>query len=102
MSPDYELIDPRPDLTEDHRLWVVLLEEALRHPNPKVRDAPYWILQGLRCLGAHLDLVKGRLKMSGGEDAEEYERRRAEYLIPRGALFAAILTDASRRLAQED
>ena len=100
--PDYDLIDPRPDLTEDHRLWVVLLEEALRHPNPKRRDAPYWILQGLRCLGAHLEMVNGRLKMSGGEDEAEYERHRAEYLAPRTALFTTILTDASRRLAQEE
>lgn len=97
VPADRDIIDPRPDLTEDHRLWVVLLEEALRHPNPRVHDAPYWILQGLRCLGAHLELVNGRLKMSGGESQEEYEQHRRNYLLPRAALFTQILTEASER-----
>lgn len=58
VAPDVEQLalmryqlDPRPDLVEDHRDWMVVLAVAL-YNDPQLHG----LLHGLRCCGARLEL----------------------------------------------
>jgi hypothetical protein len=53
------MVDPRPDLTHDAKLWVTVLMAAV--DDPKL----YWLLHGLRCGGARLTRKpNGALKLN--------------------------------------
>jgi len=72
--------DPRPDLAQDSNRWEVLL--AMAHADHGC-DEFWWVLQGIRCLGARLALVDGRLTIQRGEiSSKEYAEIKAEYLAP--------------------
>jgi len=88
--------DPRPDLTQDSNRWEALL--ALVHADYDC-DEFWWALQGMRCLGARLALVKGRLALVHGEmSAEEYAVDKATYLLPRAGEVVALLDRIGRLL----
>ncbi|MHB0857839.1 MAG: hypothetical protein ACYC5M_09745 [Anaerolineae bacterium] len=75
-------LDPRPDLDEDHRLWMALLEAAIARAD--AGGEPFWTLHGFRCLGARLTVSgRGTLLMDAGEmEAQAYRWSRAQYLTP--------------------
>jgi len=55
--------DPRPDLTDDHRLWVYLLRWAWLDDNLDALGA----LHGVRCCGAQLEIQSnGALRIVAG------------------------------------
>ncbi|MHB1296847.1 MAG: hypothetical protein ACYC4R_17870 [Anaerolineae bacterium] len=87
-------LDPRPDLAEDHRLWLALLECAVARAD--ATGEPFWTLHGFRCLGARLTLSgRGTLVMHAGEmDAQDYQQARARYLTPMLATLKATFAEA--------
>ena len=91
-------LDPRPDLIEDHRLWVVLLQVADEmYPNTDVRPN----LNGFRCMGARLNVTDKGMHMIGGlgeYSEEEYAADRKEYLMPIEKELRAVFAEASKRV----
>lgn len=65
-------VEPRPDLTEDTKVWQVLLHNALQLDEPE-REV-YGLLHGIRCIGGHIEVEKkGRerkIKLTRGEIPE--------------------------------
>lgn len=92
-------LDPRPDLAADSDAWAWLLGVVY----PVDGRDPFGIfgrLLGLRCWGAGLIEEGGRLRIAGGEmDADEYQRLRADELVPRAddVTAALALSDGGRR-----
>ncbi len=71
--------DPRPDLAEDHTLWVRLLAMAERLPEDDLARA----LRALRCGGARLVASDGKVRLMPGDlSPAEYTAARAEQLAP--------------------
>jgi len=74
--------DPRPELEEDTELWRALLEKAddLDGNDPL---GLFGALHGLRCLGASLTRVDGRVVLGHGRMSEaEYLEERNTWLLP--------------------
>ena len=97
-------LDPRPDLVQDHRAWVVLLQTATEL-YPENRNI-LKVLDGFRCLGCQLIVGHdGALKMlRGSEDyakEEDYQRDRERYLVPIKAELMAVFAEASKRWGKE-
>ena len=73
--------DPRPDITEDHRLWHLLLKEA-----EQVDQQLYCNLHGFRCIGAKLQLNDNEMKLISKTDFfdsnEDWQEYREEFLFP--------------------
>ncbi len=76
------LINPRPDLIEDADLWARLLLKA--YPiDGEDPEGLFWILHGLRCVGARLRLGATTAVLEPGEiSAEAYAAYKAQYLEP--------------------
>ena len=82
-APEPNLADPRPDLTEDTRLWNLLLRIAQEEDYDIAR-----ILHGLRENG--LRLVRGQVNWTlrpevsdrGFESQEQYDNLKNKYLVP--------------------
>ena len=95
-------LDPRPDLVQDHRAWVVLLQTAQElYPNDR---NILKTLDGFRCLGAELVVTgNGTLRMmpSKEQPKEEHEADRARYLMPIEKELRAVFLEASTRWAKE-
>jgi len=72
--------DPRPDLTDDHRLWVYLLRWAWLDDNLGALGA----LHGVRCCGAQLELQSnGALRIvAGSAYLGEWEADKSRHLAP--------------------
>lgn len=87
--------DPRPDLAQDHSLWISLLIEA------KKKDASvpgiFGILHCLRCGGARLEFGQNmQLCIRPGEwGVEQYEEYKIKYLRPNAAAIKELLAKAS-------
>lgn len=81
--------DPRPDLEDDHHLWVALLAEARRiDPAPGTERSLHGLLHGLRCGGCRLRWTDaGRLRLDYSELLETWEEAelREGWLIPQAA-----------------
>lgn len=85
--PDCETYyyDPRPDLAEDHEIWVRILTEAYWYCQGNSRlEQLYGSLHGLRCGGARVqEMQAGNLKLLPGEWKEgEWKQVTAKYLGP--------------------
>ena len=87
------LIDPRPDHTQDHHYWELILTnaKALFDSNPQpVNNAGkttlFKILHGLRCGGARLEETKQAYKLHPGDeefaDPEEWAQIKQRWLEP--------------------
>lgn len=90
-------VDPRPDLAEDHRLWLAVLILAER-----IDKELHGVMHGLRCAGCRLEIVQGRqgphLKLDyrpALEDWPEVELRR-QWLDPRRERIRALFREALR------
>lgn len=79
--------DPRPDLQEDHQLWIRLLELAMKRYGEELAG----ILHGFRCGGTRLRRGKNGYLLRPDIDptdsvawpsVEEYEAMRDKYLAP--------------------
>ncbi|GEA17767.1 hypothetical protein [Moorella sp. E306M] len=94
--PDCETYwhDPRPDLAEDHELWIRVLTEAYWYcqGDPKLEQL-YSTLHGIRCGGARVqEMPTGNLKLLPGEWKEdEWRQVTAKYLGPYKEEVKAIL-----------
>lgn len=94
--PDCEIYwhDPRPDLKEDHELWIRVLTEAYWYcqGDPRLEQL-YSTLHGLRCGGARVQrMPAGNLKLLPGEWKEdEWKQITAKYLGPYKEEVKAIL-----------
>lgn len=94
--PDCETYyyDPRPDLTEDHELWIRILTEAYWYCQGDARlEQLYGSLHGLRCGGAKVQrMLTGNLKLLPGEwQTMEWKQATAKYLGPFKEDIKAIL-----------
>jgi hypothetical protein len=88
--------DPRPDIWVDHNLWATLLPLAHGHGPEELFGA----LHGLRCLGAGLAKLGGRVQLTHGAiDPRDYQADREKYLIPHAQQLVMILEQA-QKLAQ--
>jgi|SRR6056297_128582 len=72
----YNKYDPRSDLKQDHKLWVLVLNQA-----EKLDHDLYCILHGYRCVGTRLKEVDGILKLKKGEEWEKYWVDDKEYKV---------------------
>jgi len=87
--------DPRPDIWVDHSLWAALLPLAHGH-GP---DELFGALLGLRCLGAGLAKLGGRLQLVHGAIASRaYQADREIYLMPHAQQLVMILEQAQKRI----
>ena len=95
------LVDPRPDLADDHLLWVTVLDVAQKKSN--AQGEPALTLEGLRCLGAELVLRDGVLRISQGReiDALEYKGIRSRWLMPYRGTIVTILSTAESLLPEQ-
>ena len=83
--------DPRPELTEDSTLWARLLALAYE-VDGTAPDGMYGALDGMRCMGAGLGVVGGKLKLTAGAmDPEEYGQDCTKYLMPHRTALAELL-----------
>jgi len=84
--------DPRPDLAQDHYLWMRLLNMAYDRDGSDV-DGLAGALHGFRCCGAVLLRGDdGYLRLAPGEiAADEYAALRERYLVPHAAALVALL-----------
>lgn len=110
MDSEYLLadgLDPRPDLAQDHRAWVILFQSA-RALYPPEHDGLHVAatLNGFRCLGCRLTVVSGkdgraRLRLLRGQEdylvQEKYTAATKEYLDPIRAEVIMVFNEASRR-----
>lgn len=79
-------VDPRPELSDDSELWVMLLTLAQQHTG----DLQFWgTLQGFRCLGTRIRQITGgslalrpHIGPDGFDDSTEYEKLRDRWLKP--------------------
>jgi hypothetical protein len=88
-------VDPRPDLPQSD-LWMSVLRHAWRidHATP---DGLYQVFDGLRCLGAALDVQPDRLYLKrGGIEVGEWSTVMKRWLIPKRLEIVDVLTKASR------
>ncbi|MHB8171247.1 MAG: hypothetical protein ACYDG6_06860 [Thermincolia bacterium] len=70
--------DPRPDLQDDHELWVYTLKNA----KEKYHET-YGVLHGLRCCGAKLEETKLSLKLLPGNiSATDWDAWKPKWLAP--------------------
>ncbi len=88
---DYET-DPRPDITEDHSLWIPLLFLA------KSKDTLWDVFHALRCGGARLkeNPVFGMTILPGEWIKAEYNELKLKYLTPNKDAVLAILKEAAK------
>jgi len=70
--------DPRPDLTEDHERWIVVLQNAFH----SLDGGKLWgMLHFLRCLGARLEETATGYKLLPGDiPQEEYQKFKVQHL----------------------
>lgn len=79
-------LDPRPDIEADHEDWVDMLQNCLVWAGLKDGKKLWGVLHGLRCGGARIQRVKGKLGyklLPGNEDWKqeaEWQRIRKEHL----------------------
>lgn len=76
-------LDPRPDLHDDHRLWIAVLTAAWQ-----MDKHLHGLLHGLRCCDARLTYQAGRLKLDyqpvlAESSILDEQRLRSEWLDPR-------------------
>lgn len=70
--------DPRPDLQDDHELWVYALKNA-----KEKYFKTYGILHGLRCCGAKLEETKLSLKLLPGDiSTADWDAWKPKWLAP--------------------
>lgn len=95
-----QLLDPRPDLTEDHRDWVAVLAAARQD------SELHGLLHGLRCGGARLERRQGargayyRIDYSPLLSYWDEDVLRRDWLEPMRGRIKAVL-DAGLRLRHE-
>ena len=95
-----QLLDPRPDLTEDHRDWVAVLAAAWQD------SELHGLLHGLRCGGARLERRQGargayyRIDYSPLLSYWDEDVLRRDWLEPMRGRIKAVL-DAGLRLRHE-
>lgn len=105
--PDCETYyyDPRPDLAEDHELWIRILTEAYWYCQgmPSLEQL-YGSLHGLRCGGARVQETQaGNLKLLPGEwHGDEWKRVTAQYLGPHKEDVKTILILAQGAVVRND
>ena len=81
-------LDPRPDIKADHEDWVDMLQNCLVWAGLKDGKKLWGVLHGLRCGGARIQRVKGKLGyklLPGNEDWKQetdWQRIRKEHLDP--------------------
>lgn len=77
--------DPRPDLQDDHAVWVQLLTQQFP------QEALWLVLHGLRCSGARLrqEGAEWILQQSDEWDMGTRVRVRKKYLLPQAAALSA-------------
>ena len=93
-------LDPRPDLTDDHREWACLLATQYERDGTNPHGL-YGTLHGLRCEGARLVLDRGRLRLEAGEIGDlEYPLLRNLWLLPRRDELTALLAAVAQRLTE--
>lgn len=80
--------DPRPDLEEDHDLWVTLLSRVAAARGTDDPDGLYWALRGARAIGAELSHAEdGGLRLRPRPDGEaDYAAVRMHLVRHRDAL----------------
>lgn len=92
--------DPRPDLQEDHQLWIRLLELAMKRYGEELAG----ILNGFRCGGTRLKqgkkgyILRPDVDPTGKvawESTDEYERMKSKYLEPWRNEVAELLKELS-------
>ena len=85
--------DPRPDLFIDSEHWSRLLPAALLRFGTDP-EGPFWVLQGMRCMGGNIELRDGVARLRRGWiDADRYEVIREEWLRPHLAALRPLLED---------
>ncbi len=80
-----QIIDPRPDLKNDHFMWVNLLTNAKEMFPAFINETPFWgALLGIRSGGARLAKTDtGTLKLLPGEFLpEKWEDIKTQWLAP--------------------
>ncbi|WP_193787870.1 hypothetical protein [Desulfitobacterium hafniense] len=83
----YGSIDPRKDMSVDHRYWEDLLWNAWHFTKPL-----YYILHGIRCGGGELTLTKASFRLLPGDwSAEEWDEIKQKYLDPMRDKLVSIL-----------
>lgn len=84
-------IDPRPDLTQDHRHWVRILTNAQAFYDTHStinggQTSLYKIIHGIRCGGAILEETRHGYKLHPGNEEwvlpEEWEKVKRRWLDP--------------------
>lgn len=84
--------DPRTDLTEDSSNWesLLLLANETGGGGP---DSLCAALNGVRCMGAQLQLADGRWRIVPGAeyDEAEYARDRERYLLTHREMLVRLL-----------
>lgn len=92
LRREHMTADPRPDLAQDHYLWMRLLN-MVYVKDGLVVDGLTGALHGLRCCGAVLIRGEdGYLRLAPGEiAAAEYATLRTQYLVPHAAELVALL-----------
>lgn len=86
--------DPRDeDLTEDHALWLTLLQR-LHHMDAKM----YGIFHGLRCGGSHLELNNGKIDFTFGDafNNDFMDRIKKKYLKPRRNFIEIVMNKLAK------
>lgn len=91
--------DPRPDLTNDHMLWVSVLILAKRmDPEPGTTRSLFGLLHGLRCGGARLNRQpSGALKLDFDALIElgwDRDKLLAQWLNPQKQRIGAVFQRA--------
>jgi hypothetical protein len=86
-------MDPRPDLTDDHHIWNVLLRNAYEsHPEDSKKSEEFCgVLNGLRCGGTRLRFGKNGWELKPDIDVSgkvawsnhaDYNEMKEQYLVP--------------------
>ena len=84
------LLDPRPDLAEDHHLWTRLLGAAY-HYDGEAPAGLFGALHGLRCHGCRLSRDAQRLRLAAGEAGEAYPALRDRWLTGENKRLGGVL-----------
>jgi hypothetical protein len=85
--------DPRPDLAPDSPVWAKLLSAAY-HLDGHDPYGVWGALHGMRCLGAHIEVLAGQARIQPGEvNTQEYMLLRERYLRPHLAAICRLLAN---------